>query len=129
MTVIKINEENLLAAVTKGSAILAFLFSVTGLVVYGIPMALGISAGSAIAVVNFIWQKNIMQRVLVLQTGRPTVYATMRYLLRLGITGILIYLILISGYFSVAGLLVGLSVVVIMIVICTVYFSIQHKGD
>jgi len=128
-TVIRITEDTLLTAVIKGSSILALLFSVSGFFFSGRGMALGIAAGSAIAVFNFVWQRNVMQRLLALQSGRPTMFATLRYLLRLAVTAILLYFILTSGFFSVTGLLLGLSVVVVMIVICTIYFAIQHKGD
>ena len=128
-TVTKITEDNLLSTVIKGSTILALLFSVSGFLIYSVEMAMGIAAGSTIAVINFIWQRSIMQKILHYQPGRPAFHATLRYLLRLSITALLLYFIIISGFFSVAGLLLGLSVVVVMIVFCTVYFAIQNKGD
>ena len=127
--VIKINEDNLLTAVIVGSTTLSILFSLCGTFWFNSSVGLGIAAGSAIAIINFVWQRSIMRRVLGLQFNRPTVYTSIRYVLRLSITAILLYYILTSGYFSLTGLLVGLSVVVIMIVICTLLFAIQNKGD
>ncbi len=126
---IKFNEDNLLNSVVIGSALLAFILTVIAFILLSRNFAFGIAAGSSIAILNFVWQRNIMQRVLGLQLGRPKMYALLRYLLRLSITALLLYYILTSGLFSVAGLLIGLSVVVLMIVICTIYFAIQHKGD
>lgn len=126
---IKIHENNLLTVVTVGSTALALLLSLSGALLFSTPLGLGIIAGSGIAIVNFVWLRSIMQRVLSLQTGRPTIYATVRYLLRLGVSAVLLYFILVSGMFSLTGLLVGLSVVVIMISICTLLFLIQNKGD
>lgn len=126
---IRITEDNLLNAVIIGSTALALLLSVSGFFMVGSALAYGIAAGAVIAILNFVWQRSIMQRVLGLQIGRPAAYATVRYMLRLGITAIALYYILTSGQFSLSGLLVGLSVVVLMIVFCTIYFAIQHKGD
>lgn len=128
-TVIRITEANLLNAVVLGSSALALLLAVGAFLAVGHSTGYGIAAGAAIAILNFIWQRNIMQRILGLQLGRPAAYATVRYLLRLAITAVLLYYILTSGHFSLTGLLVGLSVVVLTIVFCTVYFAIQHKGD
>lgn len=129
LTVIRINEDNLLTSVVVGSTLLAALFTLAGFILFSRPTGLGIAAGSAIAIVNFIWQRTIMQRVIGQQLSRPALYATFRYLLRLFITALLLYYILTSGLFSLTGLLIGLSVVVVMILFCTVYFAIQHKGD
>jgi small-conductance mechanosensitive channel len=128
-TMTRINEDNLLNTVVIGSIVLSAIMSLAGCVLFSWKTGLGIAAGSSIATINFIWQRNIMQRVLGLQLSRPTAYASARYLLRLSITAVLLYFILTSGLFSITGLLVGLSVIVMMIVLCTVYFAIQHKGD
>jgi len=128
-TMIRINEDNLLNTVVIGSVLLSAIMSLVGCALFNWKTGLGIAAGSSIATINFIWQRNIMQRVLALDLNRPTTYASVRYLLRLTITAFLLYFILTSGLFSLTGLLLGLSVVVMMIVLCTVYFAIQHKGD
>ncbi len=124
---IRPNEDNLLRVVVIGSSTLALVLSLASLFLFSRPMGLGIAAGAGIAVVNFIWQRSIMQRALGLQLHRPAAYVVIRYLLRLGLTAILLYWILTSGLFSLAGLLVGLSVVVIMIVLCTVYFTLHLR--
>lgn len=127
--VIRINEDNLLTTVVFGSVALSIILSLAGFALFNVRTGLGIAAGASIATLNFVWQRNIMQRVLGLQLSRPTAYASVRYLLRLSVTAFVLYFILTSGFFAVSGLLVGLSVVVMMIVLCTVYFAIQHKGD
>lgn len=128
-TVIKINDDNLLKAVTIGSIVLSLLTSITALIFSTRAVAYGIAAGSAIAIINFVWQRTVMQRILGLQHGRPVAFAQIRYLLRLTLSALALYLILTSKLFSLPGLLVGLSVVVITIVCATVFIAIQHKGD
>jgi hypothetical protein len=127
--VIKISEDNLLTAVIVSSIILSILFALFGGLFFSKSVGVGIAAGSAIAIINFIWQRSIMRRALGMQQGRPAIYTSVRYLLRLGITAILLYYILTSGIFSLTGLFAGLSVVVIMVVFCTLVFAIQNKGD
>jgi hypothetical protein len=127
--VIRINEDNLLTTLVTGSILLSTVLALAGFSLYGSKTGYGIAAGSGIAILNFVWQRSIIQRVLGLHISRPAAYTTVRYLLRLIVTAILLYFILTSGLFSVAGLLVGLSVIVIMIAFCTVYFTIHHKGD
>lgn len=129
MIVNKITEENLLTVVTAGSAVLALISSLTGFTLHSKAMGFGIAAGAGIALLNFAWQRSIMKRILSLQVHRPAMHAIVRYLLRLGITAIALYYLLTSGYFSLTGVLLGLSVVVITIICCTVYFAIQRKGD
>ena len=128
-TVIKISDDNLLKAVTIGSIVLSLLMSITALIFSTRAAAYGIAAGSAIAVINFVWQRTIMQRILAQQPGRPVAYALLRYVLRLSLTALVLYHILTSKLVSLAGLFVGLSVVVVTIICVTVYFAIQHKGD
>ncbi len=129
LTVTRINEDNLLNTVVIGSILLAIFLTLISLTIFTKASALGIAAGAGIAIINFVWQRSIMQRVLGLHIRRPRMYALARYLLRLGITGLILYYLITSGLFSLWGLLVGLSTVVLMILICTVYFAIYHKGD
>lgn len=125
----KISEDNLLTSVIVGSTGLSVLLALLGTIVFSMSTGLGIAAGSAIAIINFIWQRSIMRRALLMQHGRPTIFTSVRYLLRLGIAAIALYFILTSGKFSLTGLFVGLSVVVITIIICTSLCAIQNKGD
>jgi hypothetical protein len=127
--VIRINEDNLLTTLVTGSILLSTTLALAGFFLYGYKTGCGIAAGAGIAILNFVWQRTIIQRVLGLHINRPAAYTTVRYLLRLTITAVLLYFILTSGLFSITGLLVGLSVIVMMIAFCTVYFTIHHKGD
>jgi len=127
--VIRINEDNLLTVVVIGSILLSTALALSGFALYGHKTGYGIIAGAGIAIINFVWQRTIIQRVLGLHINRPVAYTSVRYLLRLTVTAVLLYFILTSGLFSVTGLFVGLSVIVIMIAFCTVYFTIHHKGD
>lgn len=129
-TVIQINEDNLVTVVIFGGAGLALTISVLGFLIFSEQVGLGIAAGAAIALVNFVWQRRALSRMLFLQVPRPAAYTLMRSLLRLSLTALALYALLTSGRISAIGLLAGLSIVVVMIVLCTVFFAIHHtEGD
>ena len=125
----KINEDNLLNAVIKGSAIVLVIAVAASTLFFSRQVSLGILAGGLIAILNFVWQRSVMSRLLLTQVEKPAVVSTIRFILRLAVIALVLYAILVSGIFSVAGLLVGLSVVVITIVFFTLCLAIQNKGD
>jgi hypothetical protein len=119
MTVI--NEDNLFAVIIKGClGLLAFL-AIAALVFFSRKTALGVLAGGSIAIVNFLWMRTVLQRILGLLPANPSQYALMRYIGRMTATGFAIYFVLTSGFFSLAGFLTGLSVVVVNILILSIY--------
>lgn len=125
----KINEDNLQPLVLKGSTLtLVFAAAVSGMF-FQKPVTLGVIAGGLIAIANFIWQSSAASRLLSGQTDKPAASSAIRFILRLTIIALLLYLIIVSGYFSIAGLLLGLSVVVITIFCITICLAIKNKGD
>lgn len=125
---ITINEDNLFAVIIKGSlALLAFL-TLAGWVFFSQHFALGALAGGCIAIANFFWIRNVLQRILGQLPARATTYAQVRFIARLSITGLLLYFIITSGWFSLAGLFVGLSVIVINIIALSLYSALRAGG-
>jgi hypothetical protein len=59
-----INEDNLFAVIIKGSLGLLAVLTVGGLALFSGKVALGILAGGIIAIVNFLWMRNVLQRIL-----------------------------------------------------------------
>jgi len=124
----EINEENLFAVIIKGSlGLLAFL-TLAGWALFSIQVGLGALVGGCIAIANFFWIRNVMQRILGQPSGKATLYAQMRFIARLSITGLLLYFIITSGWFSLAGLFVGLSVIVINIIALSLYSALRAGG-
>jgi hypothetical protein len=124
----RINEDNLFAVIIKGSLLLLTVLSIGGLTLFSLETGLGILAGGLIAVVNFIWMRNVLQRVLGLTTAKPTLYAQLRFIARLTATGLVLYVIITSGWFSLIGLLVGLSVIVANIIAISIYRAMRTGG-
>ena len=123
-----INEDNLLSIIIKGSLTLLAILTFAGFVFFSRKIGLGVLAGGLIAVVNFIWMRNVLQRILGLLPAKPSRYALIRFIARITVTGFILYSLIISGGFSLAGLLVGLSVIVANIIALSIYCALRTGG-
>jgi hypothetical protein len=123
-----INEDNLFAVIIKGSLGLLAVLTVGGLALFSGKAALGILAGGIIAIVNFLWMRNVLQRILGLLPANAQRYALMRYIARMTVTGCALYYVLTSGRFSLAGVLTGLSIIVVNILILSLYRALRTGG-
>ena len=125
---IPINEDNLFAVIIKGSlGLLAFL-SLAGWALFSPQVGLGALAGGCIAIANFFWIRNVLQRILGQLPAKATMYAQLRFVARLSLTGLILYFIITSGWFSLAGLFVGLSVIVLNIIPLSLYSALRSGG-
>ena len=125
---ITINEDNLFAVIIRGSLGLLALLFIAGWFLFSKQFALGALAGGCIATVNFFWIRNVLQRILGQLPANATRYALLRFIARLSATGLLLYFIITSGWFSLAGLFAGLSVVVINIIALSLYSALRAGG-
>ncbi|MBI2354178.1 MAG: ATP synthase subunit I [Deltaproteobacteria bacterium] len=124
----RITEDNLFAVIIKGSLALLAVLAIGGFAIFSVETGLGVLAGGIIAIVNFIWLRNVLQRILGLLTAKPTQYALMRFVARLTVTALVLYVVITSGWFSLAGLLVGLSVIVANIIALSIYGALRTGG-
>ncbi|MDD2271183.1 MAG: ATP synthase subunit I [Desulfuromonadaceae bacterium] len=125
---ITINEDNLFAVIIKGSlGLLAFL-TLAGWAFFSIQVALGALVGGCIAIANFFWIRNVLQRVLQQAVGKATLYAQVRYIARLSVTGLLLYFVITSSWFSLSAVFIGLSVIVINIIALSLYSALRAGG-
>lgn len=125
---ITINEDNLFAVIIKGSLGLVVFLSLAGWALFSLQVGLGALVGGCIAIVNFLWIRNVLQRILGQLPAKASSYAQIRFIARLSLTGLLLYFIITSGWFSLAGLLVGLSVIVINIIALSIYSALRAGG-
>lgn len=123
-----INEDNLFAVIIKGSLGLLAVLVTASLVFFSGKAALGVLAGGVIAIVNFLWMRNVLQRILGLLPSNPNRYALMRYIGRMTVTGCALYFVLTSGWFSLAGVLTGLSIIVLNIITLSLYRALCTGG-
>ncbi|MDD2733987.1 MAG: ATP synthase subunit I [Desulfuromonadaceae bacterium] len=125
---ITINEDNLFAVIIKGSLGLLVILTLAGWALFSLQVGLGAAAGGCIAIVNFFWIRNVLQRILGQLPANATTYAQLRFVARLSVTAVLLYFIITSGWFSLAGLFVGLSVIVINIIVLSLYSALRAGG-
>jgi len=116
-----IHEDNLFAAVIKSSVVLLLILSLSGLAFFSTKTALGVLAGGAIGIINFLWMRNILRRILGILPTNPGRYAVLWFVARMTAMAFALYLLLVSGYFSLFGLLAGLSIIVFTIMALALY--------
>lgn len=125
---IKINEDNLFAVVIKGSLGLVVFLTLAISALFSIKVGLGVAAGGSIAIANFCWIRNVLQRILGQLPANATKYAQLRFVARFCVTAILLYFIITSGWFSLTALFVGLSVIVINVIALSLYSALRAGG-
>jgi hypothetical protein len=123
-----INEDNLCAVIVKGSLGLLIVLTLGSLALFSPRAALGVLAGGTIALVNFLWMRTALQRILGILPANPGRYALMRYIGRMTATGFALYFVLTAGWFSLAGVLTGLSIIVINILALSLYRALRAGG-
>ena len=123
-----INEDNLFGVIIKGSLGLLTVLTIAGCLFFSAKIGMGILAGGIIAITNFLWMRNILQRILGLMPAKPSLYAQIRFVTRISIIGLCLYLMIVSGWFSLSGLLVGLSVIVANIIALSIYSAVRAGG-
>jgi hypothetical protein len=128
MITIEKAETDILAIVTKWSWLLLVIMTVTCSIFGSTSFGLGVAAGGIIALGNNFWLRSILERILIQQRADARSYAIVRYILRLTISGIIIVTLMKLGI-NIAGLLVGLSTLVITITTVSVFLSLSDKGE
>lgn len=123
-----IHEDQLFGVIIKGSLALLGVLTITGLLFFSKQAGFGVLVGGTIAIVNFYWLRNVLQRILGLLPAKPFMYAQIRFLGRITITGFILYFLITSGWFSLTGILVGLSIIVINIIALSLYSALRAGG-
>jgi hypothetical protein len=124
----RINEDNLFGVIIKGSIGLLLILTVAGFAFFSSRTGLGVLAGGIIAIVNFIWMRNVLQRILGLLPPNPTLYGQLRFVARITVTGLALYAVITSGWISLSGLLVGLSIIVANVICLSIYRALRTGG-
>jgi hypothetical protein len=123
-----INEDNLFAVIITGSLGLLAVLTGGALALFSGRAALGVLAGGMIAVANFLWMRNALQRILGQPPANAQRYALIRYIGRMTLTGCALYFVLTSAWFSLAGVLTGLSIIVVNILALSLYRALRTGG-
>ena len=103
------------------------LGTVTALLV-SLKFGVSLMAGGLLATANFIWLRRGLEASLQLSPGIASRFATLRFLLRLAIMALLLYVLIVQLGADIFGLLLGLSVLVINIIVFSIYLSTRKGG-
>ncbi len=128
MTTAKIHENNIFTVLTIGSLVLLAILAVAGLVFGSSRFAAGVLAGGVLALANFYWLRNILSRAMQLQARVAPRFAILRYVVRLTLLAVAIFVLVVYCRVDVFGLLLGLSVLVFNIIALSIYM-IAKQGD
>ena len=85
-------------------------------------------AGGLLATANFMSLRRGLEAALRLQPATASRFATFRFLLRLAVMALLLYVLIVTLGADIFGLLLGLSVLVINILIFSIYLSTRKGG-
>lgn len=128
MKTIRTADGDILSIVTRWSWLLLGALTVICSLLGSLSFGIGVAAGGLIALGNNFWLRSILERILLQQRTDARQYAIVRYILRLTISGLIIVALLKAGV-NIAGLLVGLSVLVITITTVSLFLSLSDKGE
>ncbi len=117
--------EKIVDFITTSNWLILFFAGLIGLMAAPPQVALGIVLGGLIAVINFHLLKKTLKKVfnpkIVSENGRSVVgSALIKYYIRFGISGFVLYLLISKHIVHPLGLLAGLSVVVASMFLATV---------
>ena len=128
MTAVKINENNIFTLLIRGSCFVLVVLTIFGLILGSLKFAASILIGGLLAIANFFWLRNILQRTLLLQPQTASRFAVVRYIVRLALLGVVLFLMITYFDIDIFGLLLGLSVLVITIIALSIYYMSTLKG-
>ena len=124
----RINEDNIFPRLVAGSLIMSAVLGAVTALVFTPRFGASLLAGGLLATANFLWLRRGLEASLQLHPGIASRFAVMRFLLRLAIMAVLLYLLIVVLGADIFGLLLGLSVLVINIVILSIYLSTRKGG-
>ena len=109
-----LKDEALLKKIEQFNWILLALLTGGSLALFSWKFAMGVLVGGMLAIANFYLMKRSLLRALDPERkGRTRFIYLLKYYLRFAVLGIIIALLLIKGWLSPFGILLGLSIIVI----------------
>ena len=124
----RITEDNIFPKLIKGSLLMSVVAGAASALIFSPRFGISLLAGGLLATANFLWLRRGLETSLQLTPGIASRFATLRFLLRLAIMALLLYVLIVQIGADIFGLLLGLSVLVINIIIFSIYLSTRKGG-
>jgi len=128
MTPVPENDPDLFRTLTAASGILLALLVGGGWIFGSQQFAAGIACGGLLALGNTFWLKRSIERAMGLEPRQAGRFAVFRYVVRLAVLAGLLYLFIVKIGIDIIGLVLGLSVLVIVIIGCSLYRAARNGG-
>lgn len=123
-----LHEDHLAGALIRGSVLLLLVCSLSGLMLFSTKTGLGVLTGGIIGIANFLWMRSTLRRILGILPDNPGRYALLRFVARMAVLALVLYLVLVSGFCSPIALVAGLSVIVVTIVVLSLYDALHREA-
>ena len=124
----RINEDNIFPRLVAGSLLMSAALGAVTALLFSLKFGVSLMAGGLLATANFIWLRRGLEAALRLNPGIASRVAIFRFLLRLAVMALLLYVLIVLLGADIFGLLLGLSVLVVNITIFSIYLSTRKGG-
>jgi len=124
----RINEDNIFSWLVMGSLLLSAIMAAASALVVSPKFGISVLAGGLLATANFFRLRRGLEAALRLLPANASRFAVLRFLLRLAIMALLLYVLIVLLHADIFGLLLGLSVLVINITAFSIYMSTRKGG-
>lgn len=128
MTTVRVNEHNIFTVLAIGSLAFLTALALGGLLFGSARFAAGVVAGGVLAVANFYWLRSILVRAFRLLPKEAPRFAVLRYLVRLTLLAVAVFVLIVYCRVDIFGLLLGLSALVFNIIALSIYM-ISKQGE
>jgi len=128
MTRIRISEDNLFPWLLAGSLVLSLVLAAATALLVNPRFGLSVLAGGILASANFIYIRRGLEAALSALPANASRFALIRFLLRLAIMAVLLYVLIVLLGANVIGVVLGLSVLVVNIIALSIYMSTRKGG-
>lgn len=124
----KINEDNLFPWLLGGSLLVSAVLGIVTAFAVSPRFGASLFVGGVLASANFVWLRRGLEATLQQHADRATRFAVLRYILRLAVMAVLLYLLIVHLGVNIFGLLIGLSALVLNITALSIYLSTRKGG-
>jgi hypothetical protein len=124
----RINEDNIFPCLLLGSALVTIVLAAAMAFLRSPGSGASVLAGGLLAIANFLWIRRGLEAALTQLPANASRFALLRYLLRLAIMAVLLYVVIVELKADIWGLLLGLSVLVLNIIAFSIYLSTRKGG-
>ena len=124
---VKINDDTIISVIVTGSLLFLLIILLIGFFAVSPRFAGGVLAGGCLSLANFFWLSRALKQILHLPAQTAGRYAQLRYILRLAVMALFLYILLVFVHIDIIGLLSGLSILFFSMA-ALAFYRLTFKG-